>query len=274
MIKSRWQQMIMVAAAVILTVSTAGCGDGDSSSGGSDNTASPLASASGSAISGKITVLAAASLTESFNTIGKDFEKVHPGTTVTFSFGSSSTLATQVNQGAPADVLATADERTMKMVTDKDNAAGDPATFATNTLEIAVPAGNPGKVTGLSDFADPKFKTALCAKEVPCGAAAQQVFAKANITPKPVSYETDVKAALQKVEQNEVDAALVYKTDVAAAGDKVQGIDFDEASSVVNKYPIVALKESQNADGATAFVDYVQSDAGQKVLSDAGFGAP
>ena len=268
-------KMIMVAAGLMLALSAAGCGGQQSpSADASGSSASSAASASGAAVSGKITVLAAASLTESFGTIGADFEKLHPGSTVTFSFGSSATLATQVNQGAPADVLATADERTMTMVTAAGNGSGEPAVFATNTLEIAVPAGNPGKITGLADFADPKHKTVLCAKEVPCGAAAQQVFADAKITPKPVSYESDVKAALQKVEQNEADAALVYKTDVAAAGDKVQGIEFDQASSVVNSYPIVALKESKNAAGAKAFVDYVQSDAGQQVLTSAGFGAP
>ncbi|QDP98608.1 molybdate ABC transporter substrate-binding protein [Microlunatus elymi] len=268
MINSRLQKMIMIIAGVLLAIAATGCGDQQPASG------RPTAGTSASAVTGKITVLAAASLTESFSTIGKNFEQAHPGSTVTFSFGSSATLATEVNQGAPADVLATADERTMKLVTDAGNASAKPAIFATNTLEIAVPAGNPGHVTGLADFADPKYKTALCAKEVPCGAAAQKVFADAKITPKPVSYETDVKAALQKVEQNEVDAALVYKTDVAAAGDKVHGIDFPEASSVVNQYPLVALKDAKNPDGAAAFVAYVRSAAGQQVLQAAGFGKP
>lgn len=232
------------------------------------------AGSTSAAVTGKITVLAAASLTESFTTIGKEFEKVHSGSTVSFSFGSSATLATQVNQGAPADVFASADERTMKTVSDAGNAVGEPKIFATNTLQIAVPPGNPGKITGLTDFADPKKRTALCAKEVPCGAAAQKVFQAAEVTAKPASYEADVKAALQKVESDEVDAALVYRTDVTSAGDKVQGIDFDEAAKVINQYPITTVKESEQQPTASAFVDYVTSGAGQRVLQKAGFGAP
>jgi len=232
--------------------------------------ASPTA-ASGQ-VTGKITVLAAASLTESFTTLGKNFEAANPGTSVVFSFGSSSTLATQINQGAPADVFASADQRTMQMVTGAGNAT-DPKLFATNTLEIAVPPGNPGKITGLADFADSKKKTVLCAKEVPCGAAAQQVFALAKINAKPVSYETDVKSALTKVEQNEADAALVYKTDVSSAGNKVQGITFPQAQKVINKYPIVAVKDSKNSSAADAFVAYV-TGPGEQVLQKAGFGAP
>ena len=223
-------------------------------------------------VRGKITVLAAASLTESFTTLGKNFEAAHPGTTVVFSFGSSSTLATQINQGAPADVFASADQRTMQMVTSAGNAT-DPKLFATNTLEIAVPLGNPGKITGLADFANSKKKTVLCAKQVPCGAAAAQVFTLARINAKPVSYETDVKSALEKVEQNEADAAMVYKTDVASAGDKVQGIKFPQAQKVINKYPIAAVKGSKNSAAADAFVTYV-TGPGEQVLKKAGFGAP
>jgi molybdate transport system substrate-binding protein len=266
--------VISAGAVVVMLTSVAGCGSGDAGSGASAGATSSTSSSSSAGVTGKITVLAAASLTESFSTIGKDFEAANPGSTVTFSFGSSATLATQVNQGAPADVFASADERTMKMVTDKGNAAQTPVIFVTNTLEIAVPKGNPGKITGLSDFADSSAKTALCAKEVPCGAAAQKVFTAAKITAKPVSYEADVKAALQKVETDEVDAALVYKTDVASAGDKVQGIDFPESSHAVNKYPITTLKSSKQVETADAFVDYVSKGPGQQVLKKAGFGAP
>ncbi|SDS97100.1 molybdate ABC transporter substrate-binding protein [Microlunatus soli] len=251
-------------------IALAGCGG---QSGAADSP-SPSTGSSSAEVTGKITVLAAASLTESFATIGKDFEKAHPGSTVTFSFGSSATLATQVNQGAPADVFASADERTMKSVSDAGRAVGEPTIFATNTLQIAVPPGNPGKITGLKDFADPKKRTALCAKEVPCGAAAQKVFQAADVTAKPASYEADVKAALQKVESDEVDAALVYRTDVRSAGDKVQGIGFDEADAVVNRYPITTVKESREQATASAFVDYVTGADGQQVLQQAGFGAP
>lgn len=257
---------------LLVVLAATGCSGPSGTGSGAGTPTAGSASSAPSKISGKITVLAAASLTESFTTIGKNFQSAHPGTTVAFSFGSSSTLATQINQGAPADVFASADERTMKMVTDAGNAT-DPKIFATNTLEIAVPPGNPGKITGLADFANSKKKTALCAQQVPCGAAAQQVFQKAGITAKPVSYETDVKAALQKVEQNEVDAALVYKTDVASAGDKVEGIEFPEAAKVINKYPVVALKDSKNHTTAAAFAAYVRGP-GEQVLQQAGFGAP
>jgi molybdate transport system substrate-binding protein len=237
----------------------------------------PAACASGGAadtgVPAGITVLAAASLTESFTQIGQDFQTRNAGQTVTFSFGSSATLATQITQGAPADVFAAASPATMKTVTDA-GAAADPTNFVSNTLEIAVPAGNPGKVSGLKDFADEGKKIAICAAEVPCGAAATTVFAAAKITPRPDTLEQDVKATLQKVSSDEVDAALVYRTDVIAAGDKVEGITFPEARQAVNEYPIAALKDSKNAGTAEAFVAYVQSPEGQAVLTKAGFGKP
>lgn len=241
------------------------------SSAAAPSAAATSAAASGQ-VTGKITVLAAASLNVSFTALGKAFEAANPGTTVTFSFGASDMLATQINQGAPADVFASADQTTMKTVTSAGNATG-PKLFATNTLEIAVPPGNPAKITGIKDFGDKSKKTVVCAKTVPCGSAAQQVFALAKITATPVSYETDVTSALQKVEQNEADAALVYKTDVASAGNKVQGITFPQASQVVNKYPIVAVKDSKNAATAAAFVAYV-TGPGEQLLKKDGFGAP
>ena len=260
----------MLAAVPLLLL--AGCGQNSSSTGNPSTGAS--ASGSSTAVSGTITVLAAASLTDAFGQIGKDFQSAHPGTTVQFSFGSSATLASQVTQGAPADVFAAASSTTMKTVTTAGDNATEPKTFLTNTLEIAVPTGNPGKVTGLTDFANADLKIALCAQSVPCGAAAVQVFKLAGITPKPDSYETDVSATLQKVSSDEVDAALVYKTDIARAGGKVQGIDFAQSSQVVNSYPICTLKASPNAAGAAAFESYVLSPAGQAVLNQAGFGKP
>jgi len=146
--------------------------------------------------------------------------------------------------------------------------------FVSNTLEIAVPRGNPGKITGLPDFGDEARKIAICAPQVPCGAAAEKVFAAAKITPRPDTYEQDVKAALQKVAGDEVDAALVYRTDVIAAGDEVVGINFPEAAQAVNEYPIATLKASKNAAIAQAFVDYVQSPDGRAVLTKAGFAKP
>jgi molybdate transport system substrate-binding protein len=260
------KRMMLLALAGILILLLAACG----------TPTRPAASSSSSASSSGgrgITVLAAASLTESFNQIGKDFEAKNPETTITFSFGSSATLATQIVQGAPADVFAAASPATMKTVTDA-GAADTPTDFVSNTLEIAVPKGNPHKITGLKDSADASRRIALCAPQVPCGAAAVKVFTSAKIVPKPDTLEQDVKATLQKVAHDEVDAALVYKTDVLAAGDKVDGIEFPEAKGAINTYPIATLKESKNPAVAKAFVDQVLSPEGQAALAMAGFAKP
>jgi molybdate transport system substrate-binding protein len=248
------------------------------SCGGSSEDGSPSAGSAGAtsrqAVDGTVVVLAAASLTEAFTALGRSFEQQHPGTKVTFSFAASSELATQIEQGAPADVFASASPDTMAQVADAGDTAGDPQVFVRNTLEIAVPAGNPGKVTGLADFAKRSLAIALCAPEVPCGAAATKVFAAAGVRPRPDTLEADVKATLSKVTLGEVDAALVYATDVQAAGDQVQGIDFPEAAQAVNDYPIAVLADAPNPAAAGAFVDLVRSAAGQKVLTEAGFRSP
>jgi len=252
------------AMLVALGVLTAGCGG---SSGGTP-------AASSSKLTGTVTVLAASSLTESFTALGKTFETQHPGTKVQFSFAASSELATQITGGAPADVFASASPATTQQVTDDGDAAGTPRVFVRNTLEIAVPPGNPAGVTGLKDFANKKLTIALCAPEVPCGAAAATVFKLAGITPQPDTLESDVKATLTKVTLGEVDAALVYKTDVEAAGHQVQGLPFPESAKAINDYPIVVLKNAPNPTAAAAFVALVESPHGQKVLSDAGFQLP
>ncbi|NGY59857.1 molybdate ABC transporter substrate-binding protein [Lentzea sp. NEAU-D13] len=246
---------IVAVAALLL----AGCGS---------TTASPT-----TGVNGEITVFAAASLTESFTELGKEFEAAHPGTKVTFNFAGSSALAQQINKGAPADVFASAAPANMKQVTDTGAITATPATFAKNTLQIAVPEGNPGKVTGLADFAKADLKIALCAEQVPCGAAAKKVFEAAKITAAPDTLEQDVKAVLTKVSLGEVDAALVYRTDVKA-NDKVEGVDFAEADKAVNDYPIALIAKAPNAAAAQAFVDYVLSGEGRKVLTEAGFAAP
>jgi molybdate transport system substrate-binding protein len=233
----------------------------------------PPEAVSSSTPSSTITVAAAASLTEAFTEIGKDFEATKPGTTVIFSFGSSATLATQIAEGAPVDVFAAANPGTMKTVTDV-GAAEPPTNFVSNVLQIAVPKGNPGRITGLKDFADKSKKIAICTPQVPCGTAAVKVFAAAKLTPAPDTLEQDVKATLQKVASNEVDAALVYRTDVIAARDAVEGLEFSQAQQAVNVYPIAVLKGSVNAAAAQQFVDYVLSADGQAVLRKAGFGKP
>ncbi|MET9314008.1 molybdate ABC transporter substrate-binding protein [Kribbella sp. NPDC003505] len=250
--------------AAIAALTLAGCGDD-----------SPAASSSSGSsgrptVSGTVEVFAAASLTGTFTQLGKDFEAAHPGVKVHFNFAGSSALAKQINEGAPADVFASAAPKNMDDVKDK----GTPTTFVKNTLEIAVPKGNPGRITGIKDFADKDKKIAICAAQVPCGAAAEKVFEAVGITAQPDSLEQDVKAALTKVGLGEVDAALVYKTDVLSAKDKVEGIEFPESAKAVNEYPIATLSEAPNPDGAKAFVEYVLSDKGEAVLTAAGFDAP
>jgi molybdate transport system substrate-binding protein len=246
---------IVAVAALVL----AGCGS---------TTAGPT-----SGVSGEITVFAAASLTESFTRLGEEFEAAHPGVKVTFNFAGSSALAQQINKGAPADVFASAAPANMKQVTDTGAITATPVTFAKNTLQIAVPKGNPGKITGLVDFAGADLKIALCAEQVPCGAAAKKVFEAAGITPAPDTLEQDVKAVLTKVSLGEVDAALVYRTDVRA-GDEVEGLDFAEAGKAVNDYPIAPTAKAPNPAAAKAFVDHVLSEKGRGVLTEAGFAAP
>jgi molybdate transport system substrate-binding protein len=254
----------VLAAASLAVAALAGCGK--------DGTATPTPAASG--LSGTVTVFAAASLTGSFQQIGKDFEAANPGVKVTFNFAGSSALATQINQGAPADVFASAAPANMKTVTDAANADGVPATFVKNQLVIAVPKGNPRGIAGLADLTKPGVKVALCAEQVPCGAAAKKALTAAKVTITPVTQEQDVKAALSKVTLGEVDVALVYRTDAKAAAGKVDGIEFPESPGAINEYPIVVLKDAPNKAGAAAFVAYVRSDKGMGVLTNAGFQSP
>ncbi|GAB2941384.1 molybdate ABC transporter substrate-binding protein [Micromonospora polyrhachis] len=220
---------------------------------------------------GTVTVLAAASLTETFTRIGTNFEAAHPGVRVVFSFAGSSQLASQINSGAPADVFAAASPATMKTVTEVARDIDQPRVFARNQLVIAVPAGNPAQVTGLRDLSRPGLKVALCAPQVPCGAAARTALDTAGVALTPVTLERDVKAALTKVRLGEVDAALVYRTDARAAAGQVEGIEFAESAVTVNDYPIVALPGAPNPTGAAAFVAYVLSEPARTVLTEAGF---
>lgn len=225
-------------------------------------------------LKGSVTVLAAASLTETFDGLKKSFESAHKGVTVTISYAGSDALAAQINSGAPADVFAAASEKTMKIVTDAGNAAGMPMIFAANSLAIAVPTSNPAKITTLADVTKPGVKLAVCAATVPCGAAAVTVFKSAGLALSPVTQEQDVKGVLTKVQLNEVDAGLVYLTDVKSAGSKVKGITFPESSSALTKYPITVVKNAPNGAVAQAFVAFVLGADGQKALADAGFAKP
>lgn len=255
-----------VVLPLVATLALTGCGGVADGAG--------TASRSGAAgLSGTLTVFAAASLTDVFPGLGKQLEADAPGLDVRFTFAASSALAAQVTQGAPADVFASADEPQMAVVTGA-GLAQEPQVFAANVLQVAVPAGNPAGVTGLADLAREDLTVAVCAPQVPCGAAAAQVLAAAGVTAAPDTLEEDVRAALTKVELGEVDAALVYTTDVAAAGETVEGIDVPQAGRAVNRYPIAVLREAPNPQAAAAFVDLVRSERGRQALADAGFRAP
>ncbi|CAA9352796.1 MAG: Molybdenum ABC transporter, substrate-binding protein ModA, partial [uncultured Frankineae bacterium] len=256
------------AAVAAVALLLAACGGATPSTSAEVSGSSPLPT-----VSGPVTVFAAASLTEAFEQIADDFEAEHPGTTVVLNFAASSALAQQIVAGAPADVFAAASPATMEIVTAAGDATG-PRVFARNRLQIAVPAGNPGGVTGLRDLADPDLTIALCAPAVPCGAASRTALDAAGVSAAPDTLEQDVKAALAKVRLGEVDAALVYRTDVLSAGDEVEGIAFPEAESAVNAYPVVALSSAPNEAAAQAFVAQVLSPDGQQVLADAGFDRP
>ncbi|RBY75526.1 molybdate ABC transporter substrate-binding protein [Geodermatophilus sp. TF02-6] len=271
---SRRVRLALSVAAVLALTACGGTSAGDAASSASSAAASSAASSSGEDLTGTLTVFAAASLTDVFTDLGDRLEADHPGLDVQFNFAGSSQLATQLTQGAPADVFASANEAQMEVVTDAGLQAADPTVFTENVLEIAVPKGNPAHVTGLADFADPDLTLAVCAPDVPCGAAAQEVFQAAGIDAQPDTQEEDVKAALTKVQLGEVDAALVYATDVQAASGDVEGIEFPEAEQAVNQYPICTLEAAPNPDAAQAFVDLVDSDEGQQALEDAGFRAP
>ena len=222
-------------------------------------------------ITGPITVFAASSLKESFTIIGEKFREEHPGVTITFNFGASSTLATQITQKAPADVFASASPKTMDTVVQSGD-AGSPTTFAVNTMAIATPTKPTTPVTSLADLSTPGVKVAVCQKVVPCGAAAEKLFAQNKLTVTPVSEEVDVKSVLSKVQLGEVDAGIVYVTDVQAATGSVVGVEIPADQNVTTSYPIAPITSSSNATTAAAFVAYVLSDPGQKVLQLAGFG--
>ncbi|MFF0307310.1 molybdate ABC transporter substrate-binding protein [Streptosporangium sp. NPDC004379] len=262
----RWAIALPVALAL---AGLSGCGSGRPAA--STAPASPAPAAGDGA--GEVTVFAAASLTGTFTELGRTFEAAHPGTTVRFNFGSSATLAQQIVQGAPADVFAAASPATMKTVTDA-SLAGSPTTFVRNRLQIAVPKDNPAEVDDLADLADAKVKVALCAEQVPCGAAAVKALDAAGLKVTPVTLEQDVKATLTKVGLGEVDAALVYRTDVIASAGKVTGIDFPEADKAINDYPIATLTRAPAGGPAKEFVDLVLSQQGRDVLTRAGFEAP
>ncbi|MFF5924018.1 molybdate ABC transporter substrate-binding protein [Streptomyces flavochromogenes] len=264
------------AAAVLtaaLLVPLAACGNSDDTkadAAGPSGSTSATGSASG-APAANLTVLAAASLTDVFKTAGAAYEKSHPGTKLTFSFAGSQELVAQVSQGSPADVLVTADTKSM----DKVKAdTGTPAIIAKNRLVIATGEGNPFKVDDLKDLADTRLKVVLAAPEVPAGKYSKQILDAQKVTVKPVSQEPNVRAVLSKVELGEADAGLVYKTDAASAADKVDAVEIPDDQNAIAKYPAATIKDSENAEAAAAFVAWLSSPEGRKILQDAGFQKP
>jgi molybdate transport system substrate-binding protein len=221
-----------------------------------------------------LNVFAAASLTDAFTKAGDDFARLAVRVHLTFNFGSSSTLATQIGNGAQADVFASADEANMGKIVDADLVDGAPTVFASNRLEMVVAAGNPKRIAALADLARPDVVLVLAAPTVPAGRYALEVLAKAGVAAKPASQELDVRAVLNKVSLGEADAGIVYVTDVRSAVGRVSGVDISDHYQVIARYPIAVLKDSKNAQLAHRFVDYLLSPAGQDVLAEFGFSKP
>lgn len=244
-------------AALALALAACGSDSGDGS-GGEDGTTT-------------LHVAAAASLTEAFEEIATDFEAEHEGVEVEYQFAGSSDLATQIAGGAQIDVFASADEANMDKVADS---VEDPQIFATNVLTIITEPGNPKKISGLDDLADPDLAVVVCAEQVPCGAATETLTEQQGVTLDPASEESKVTDVLTKVSTGEADAGLVYVTDATAAGEDVETVETEGADEVVNSYPIATLTDAAAADLAEDFVAHVTGPEGQKVLQDKGFGTP
>jgi molybdate transport system substrate-binding protein len=226
------------------------------------------------ALQGNITVFAAASLTDAFNEIGTAFTQANPQAKATFSYDASSALVQQINQGAPADVFASADQANMDKLTKAANNGTAPVVFATNLLGIIVAPGNPKGITGVQDLGKSDLKVVVCAPEVPCGAYARQIFATAGVTVNPASLEQNVKGVVTKVTAGEADAGIVYVTDIAAAGSKAAGVDIPANINVVAKYPIASTKASTNTTLDQGFINFVLGSQGQAILKKFGFLPP
>ena len=260
MVRSRIRLAAALAATALLL---AGCGGGDGDAGGGLGAGSPA----------EIKVFAAASLTAAFTALGQSFESSQKGVRVRFNFAGSSTLVRQIQQGASADVFASADAVNMRKLVDA-GAVEAPAVFARNKLAIAVQKGNPKGIRRLDDLAGKDVKVVLAAEEVPAGKYARQVLDRAGVTVQPVSLEDNVKAVVTKVSLGEADAGIVYVTDVTSGGGKVEGVDIPKDQNVVATYPIATVKASKVKDPAQAFVDLVRSAEGQQVLNRYGFLPP
>lgn len=253
----------MRAASALVVAAALVCGACSTSSTAVD---APLA--------GEVTIFAASSLVDAFARIGDEMKKANPDARFVFNFGSSSTLATQIANGAPADVFASADETNMRTIVDAELAVGVPTAFAGNRLEIAVAAGNPKKIGALADLARADVVLVLAAPTVPAGRYALEALTKAGVTARPVSQEVDVRAVLNKVSLGEADAGIVYVTDVRSAAGRVAGVAIPEEQQVVARYLGAVVKGSKNAPLANRFIDYLVSPDGQSILAQLGFSRP
>lgn len=269
---------LVLPAALAALALLAGCGSaGSSHQAGASTSISPIlvtgTTKPTGPLHGSITVFAAASLTGTFTRLGHQFEAANPGTTVRFSFGASSTLAQQIDQGAPADVFASAAPVNMQQVV-RDGGITTSTDFASNTAEIAVAPDKADDISSIGDLGKPGVRFAVCQPQVPCGALAATVLRNAHVTAKPVTQGLDVKTTLAYVTNGQVDAAVVYVTDVKAAGSSVVGVPIPAADNARTEYPIGLVKDSKNLSLALAFVQYVESPDGRAVLGAAGFSAP
>lgn len=221
-----------------------------------------------------VTVFAAASLKSTFTELGAQFEEDNPGTKVSFNFAGSSDLVSQLSQGAPADVFASADTANMAKAVEAGLVSGEPVDFAANTLVIVTPPGNPRGIASFADLARSDSQVVVCAPQVPCGSATEKVERATGVTLTPVSEESAVTDVLGKITSGQADAGLVYVTDASGAGDKVTVVPFPESSSAINTYPIAVLRGAADSTAAAKFVGLVTTSRGREVLSAAGFAAP
>lgn len=266
-------RLVIVLVALTAVLLTA-CGSAATSHPRAATSASGTdASPSTRSVGGSLTVFAAASLAGTFTELGRLFQTAHPGSHVVFDFGASSTLAQQIDSGAPADVFASASSKNMAAAR-AAGAVDPPTTFARNEAEVAVYPGSRRKVSGLADLAARGVSVALCQPEVPCGALARTVLSRAGLRVSPVTQGLDVKAVLATVASGEVDAGIVYVTDVQAAGRAVQGVPIPGGLNASTSYPIATVTAGPHRALARAFLDLVLSAAGQRVLRQAGFSGP
>lgn len=267
------KKLALAVAAVALFAGACSSSDQASTNPNASSTVTAPAPGGAGGEAKTLTVFAAASLTESFTALGKQFEAAHPGVTVKFSFAGSSGLVQQLTNGAKADVFASADQTNMDKATQGGVIDGQPTVFATNKLAIAVAPGNPKGLKSFADLNKSGLKVVVCAQQVPCGSATKKVEDNTKVTLKPVSEEQDVKAVLAKVQSGDADAGLVYVTDATSAAGKVDKVDFPESAQAINNYPIAVVKGSAQADLAKQFDDFVLGAEGKAELSKVGFGA-